>query len=547
LALSIDGDVENTLVLPYGGNRALPPTTLISPANGATEQPTTPQFIWAPAQDAIQYSLAIATSVSALPTGTQTSCSACTFFSPSPITATSYALASGILQLGVAYYWEVQADSGVYKGGNWSLPYSFTTGSSATQIQSVSVNPSSFGSGSYALVTVTLNGIAPTSGVTVGLTSSNVTAFPLPPSVEVLAGQNTASISVLSGPATTSTTATVRATYSGTQTASIVITPISGTTTTTSASSITASGAVTNGTINPHAVSGYAGFYWGTDPTMTVYTLNCYNQNWGNCPVVSANSSTQSFNSSLSGLSSNTTYYYQMVFYDANNGALQYGAIKSFVTKNPTVTTSAATTITSSGAVTNGTINSEGDSGYAGFYWGTDPTMTVYTLNCYNQNWGNCPVVSANSSTQSFNSSLGSLSSNTTYYYQMVFYDANNGALPHGAIKSFVTKKPTVTTSPATTITSSGAVTNGTINPEGDSGYAGFYWGTDPTMTVYTLNCYNQNWGNCPVVSANSSTQSFNSSLGSLNSNTTYYYQMVFYDANNGALQHGATLSFTTQ
>jgi hypothetical protein len=49
------------------------------------------------------------------------------------------------------------------------------------------------------------------------------------------------------------------------------------------------------------------------------------------------------------------------------------------------------------------------------------------------------------------------------------------------------------------------------------------------------------------VVSANSSTQSFNSSLGSLNSNTTYYYQMVFYDANNGALQHGATLSFTTQ
>lgn len=158
-ALSIDGDVENTLVLTYGSNRELPFTSLISPAYGATEQSTTPQFAWAPVQGAFQYNLAIAASISALPTSyAQMSCPACTLF-VSMINGTSYTIPSGILQLGTIYYWEVQADSGTYfpgmsvKGGDWTLPYSLTTGSNATGIQSVSVSPSSLGSGSYTVVT----------------------------------------------------------------------------------------------------------------------------------------------------------------------------------------------------------------------------------------------------------------------------------------------------------------------------------------------------------------------------------------------------------
>src|ERR1700722_17379632 len=76
-ALSINGDVEDTLVLTYGSNRELPFPSLISPGYGATEQPTTPQFTWAPVQGAFQYNLAIATNISALPTSyTQMSCPA---------------------------------------------------------------------------------------------------------------------------------------------------------------------------------------------------------------------------------------------------------------------------------------------------------------------------------------------------------------------------------------------------------------------------------------------------------------------------------------
>src|ERR1017187_7619675 len=261
-ALSIDGDVENTLVLAYGSNRELPFTSLISPAYGATEQSTTPQFAWAPVKGAFQYNLAIATSISALPTSyTQMSFPACTMF-VSMIKGTSYTIPSGILQLGATYYWEVQADSGTFfpgmsvKGGDWTLPYSLTIGGSATGIQSVSVNPSSLGSGSYTVVTVTLNGIAPSNGTTVTLASSNGTAIPLPPSVKVPANQNTASVSVLSGSVTTSTTVTVSASYSGTQTTTVTVVPNSGVLTTTAASGITGSAAVLNGTVNPRGADG---------------------------------------------------------------------------------------------------------------------------------------------------------------------------------------------------------------------------------------------------------------------------------------------------
>jgi hypothetical protein len=213
-------------VLSAGGNRVLPATALVSPTNGAVGQLLTPQLTWNSVNSALDYSVAIATSLSALPTSyTQITCPSCTYFNTS--VSTSYTVPSGVLQNKTTYYWEVQADSGVYKGGDWSSPYSFTTGGNATKIQSVSVNPSSFGSGSYAVVTVTLNGIAPSSGTTVTLTSSNQTEFPLPPNIKVPAGQNTASITVLSGTAKMTTTVTVRATYNGAQT---------GTTTTSAAS-----------------------------------------------------------------------------------------------------------------------------------------------------------------------------------------------------------------------------------------------------------------------------------------------------------------------
>ena len=290
-------------------------------------------------QGAFQYNLAIATSVSVLPTSyTQMSCPACTMF-VSKINGTSYTVPSGILQLGTTYYWEVQADSGTYfpgmsvKGGDWTLPYSLTTGSNATRIQSVSVNPSSLGSGSYTVVTVTLNGIAPSNGTTVTLTSSNGTALPLPPSIKALAGQNTASVSVLSGSVTTTTTLTVSASYGGTQTTTVTVVPDSGVLTTTAASGITGSAAALNGTVNPRGANGQYQFQWSTDPTLSTNLQTSCSRLGDNCPGWTANSTTQSFTFPVSGLPNSATYYFRLAGYDLDNGSLWNGAILSFTTQ----------------------------------------------------------------------------------------------------------------------------------------------------------------------------------------------------------------------
>jgi hypothetical protein len=300
------------------------------------------------------------------------------------------------------------------------------------------------------------------------------------------------------------------------------------TVTTKAATSITASGAALNGTINPQGAPGYAGFYWGTDPSMGTYNSTCI------CLLVTANSLTQPFTAPLMGLANNTTYYFQMVFYDWVTNQYQYGAIKSFTTKTPTVKTKAATSITASGAALNGTINPEGDAGYAGFYWGTDPSMKTYNISCI------CLLVTANFTTQPFTAPLMDLANNTTYYFQMVFYDTFNNQYQYGAINSFTTKTPSVTTQAATSITTNGAALNGAINPQGDAGYAGFYWGTDPTMGTYN-SCI------CLQVTANFTTQLFDLPLTGLTSNTTYYFQMVFEDTEANQYQYGTIKSFTTK
>jgi hypothetical protein len=48
---------------------------------------------------------------------------------------------------------------------------------------------------------------------------------------------------------------------------------------------------------------------------------------------VTVNSTSQPFSTVLTGLTSNTTYYFETVFYDTDNNSYQYGAILSFKTQ----------------------------------------------------------------------------------------------------------------------------------------------------------------------------------------------------------------------
>jgi hypothetical protein len=97
---------------------------------------------------------------------------------------------------------------------------------------------------------------------------------------------------------------------------------------------------------------------------------------------------------------------------------------------------------------------------------------------------------------------------------------------------------PFAKTTLATLLTSSTTQLNGYVNPNGNAGSVYFYWGTSPTAL-----------GNsCGVayVTANYSTQPFSCPLSSLASNTTYYYETVFYNSGNGSYAYGPVVSFTT-
>ena len=97
-----------------------------------------------------------------------------------------------------------------------------------------------------------------------------------------------------------------------------------------------------------------------------------------------------------------------------------------------------------------------------------------------------------------------------------------------------------IKTEPATSITASSALLAGTVNPEGDTGYAYFDLGTDPN-NLATI-------GNSAIsVTPNFKAQPLSYTPTGLASSTTYYFRTEFADYSNGSEHYGPVLSFTTK
>ncbi len=149
---------------------------------------------------------------------------------------------------------------------------------------------------------------------------------------------------------------------------------------------------------------------------------------------LTTNSTTQAFAAAASGLSSNTTYYYRTVFFNENNSETQLGSVVSFTTLATVETTAAATALTSSSAILNGSANPEGSSAYTYFEYGTNSSFiggSFVSSNTFS--------LTTNSTTQAFAAAASGLSSDTTYYYRTVFVNQSNGETQFGNIVSFST------------------------------------------------------------------------------------------------------------
>ena len=196
----------------------------------------------------------------------------------------------------------------------------------------------------------------------------------------------------------------------------------------------------------------------------------------------------------------------------------------------PIVTSHAATSITPTSAILNGTTIPNGLQTQSWFEYGADSGLATYTSSP-KQDEGDGQTSQAASIT------WNGLTAGTTYYFR--FCAENSKGYSKGQITSFTTSSPgslpTVATLAATSVGATTATLNGNVTANGLATNAWFEWGTDPALASYT-----------PTVlqSAGSETtsQSINSSLTGLSTGTTYYFRVAA--SNNSGTNKGAILSF---
>jgi len=290
-------------------------------------------------------------------------------------------------------------------------------------------------------------------------------------------------------------------------------------TTTLAATSVLPTSAVLNGSVNPNGADTTYYFEYGTTISYGSTT-----------PVTGPLSGTSPIVVSrfIGALTPGTTYHFDLVA--TNAYGTTNGGDRTFTTSTapPIVTIGAATGVSSTGATLNGTVN---PNGFASTYYFDYGTTTAYSL-------GPTASASAGSGTSALPESafIAGLTPNTTYHFRIVA--TNIFGTTTGSDQTFTTSPPPpdAITGAATSISSTGATLNGTVNPNGSATTYYFDYGT---TTAYSM-------GPTAVTSAGSGTSVIPESavVTGLTPGTIYHFQLV---ATNGVgTTTGGDLTFTT-
>jgi hypothetical protein len=222
------------------------------------------------------------------------------------------------------------------------------------------------------------------------------------------------------------------------------------------------------------------------------------------------------------------------------------GVAATAFASEPSVTTSAATSVTATGATLNGSANPGDESTTGWFRYDTsDPGS------CNDSFGTRAPASSsddtdlgAGSSPVDYSHEITSLTPATTYYYCAI---ASNGSgTSFGTVQSFTTDAaaPSVTTSAATSKTATGATLNGSANPNGASSTGWFrYSTTDPGTCNDTFGTRAPGSGGSSL-GAGTSNNSFSQAITGLSASTTYYFCGIA--SNSVGTSFGSVQSFST-
>jgi uncharacterized repeat protein (TIGR01451 family) len=307
-----------------------------------------------------------------------------------------------------------------------------------------------------------------------------------------------------------------------------------------SATGISYNSATLNGRINPN--NNQTSYYFEYGPTPSFgYTTGFQSAGSGNNQI--------SVSSYISGLNSNTTYYYRLVA--QNNYGTSYGGTYTFTTNYynpgywgpqgsaPYVNTQPATNVYyndyNTSVTLNATVNPNNADTQAWFEYGTGYNYLTYTTAYSNIGSGNYNYA--------FSQTVYNLMPNTTYYFRAVA--RNQYGINYGQVLTFTTgsgyqvynygNKPIVTTNPATYISQNSALLNGTVNPNGGLTSAWIEYGPNVALGLKTTVL--------PMGSSNSNLPYSFAATGLL-PNTTYYFRIVA--QNQYGTSYGQILSFQT-
>ncbi|MEI6621923.1 MAG: fibronectin type III domain-containing protein, partial [Actinomycetes bacterium] len=389
--------------------------------------------------------------------------------------------------------------------------------------------------------TVTPNGAQTTATFTYGTSSdlssgtTTVTAVGSP----VVGSSGATSVSYALTGLTSGTTYYFRATgnngFGGNVNGSILsftpTAPTSPTVSTTTVGTVASTTAALSGTVTPNGSATTVWFDYSTDPTMTTGVTSVA----GTPPSVVATGSPTAVATTLTGLTAGTRYYARIRA--VNTTGTTNGSIANFLSLGvPAVTTGAATSVGTTTATLNGSITPFGSSTTAQFQYGTTADLSGTTTTVTATGSPVAPNAANDPTAVSY--ALTGLTQGTTYYYRAI--GTNSTGTTRGSIVSFVyvSTTPIVTTSAATSVGSTTATLNGSVNANGFSSVVTFTYGTSPTLAS----------GNTTVTATpspvtGSSATPVSAALSGLAVGTTYYFRVT--GNSSQGITDGAILSFT--
>ena len=274
--------------------------------------------------------------------------------------------------------------------------------------------------------------------------------------------------------------------------------------TTTAASFVTARTASLNGTVNPNGVATTIRFEYGVQPNVLPNTTAPQD--------VGSTSGNVDKWASIADLTPDTTYFFRIV---ATSGSdVISGSVQSFTTLSvkPLIISYGASSVTSTGATLNATVNANGAAANAWFEYGTSENY---------DNWTVAQDIPLSGGDTTISTTLSGLATGQIYHFRVGAWNTNG--ITYSADQTFSTgfPPPNVITGAASPVSATTATVNGTVNPNGRASGYWIEYGAGNSLTSNTRKTASDDAEGYANFSYNSPTNNGGSGFGTYNFYTT--------------------------